>query len=173
MPGGVDDVATEGGFDATMNGDGASDSSTTDSTTDSPNDSMMGTDAPSDAGAGLYAAYGIIGGLDRLRIAKTVGNTCFYIQLVSPSQNTGGLTLPQSWGFESARALQPAAACNPKYAGPITNMFDATSQSGTIAFSGMGIPTTVTSVMATLVFANNPMWCPASEPFSATNIMVQ
>ena len=115
----------------------------------------------------------MIGGLDRVRIAKTVGTTCFYIQLVSPSSQTGGLTLPSKWGFEFARAVQPAAACNPAYLGPISNSFDASSQSGTIAFTGSSIPQTIQSVSATLVFANNPVWCPASESFSATNITVQ
>jgi hypothetical protein len=166
----LDDVAPEGGLDATMN-DAATDGSAKDGAADSSNDSMMGTDS-SDADSGNYAAYAIIGGLDRLRIAKTVGNTCFYIQLVSPNTMTGGLTLPSNWGFESARALQPAAACNPAYLGPITNMFTATGQSGTIQFPSVS-PKTVTSVMATIVFANNPMWCPASETFSATNIPVQ
>jgi hypothetical protein len=170
----LDDVGSEGGRpDATMTSDGAADGTAKDGATDSPDDStMMGSDSSTDAGPGAYAAYAIIGGLDRLRIAKTVGGTCFYIQLVSPNTMGGGLTLPQNWGFESARAVQPAAACNPSYLGPITNTFDATSQSGTIQFPSIS-PKTVTSVMATIVFANNPMWCPPSETFSATNIPVQ
>lgn len=52
-------------------------------------------------------------------------------------------------------------------------MFDATSQSGTISFSGNPYPQSITSVMVTLNFANNPNWCPASEVFSAANLMVQ
>lgn len=162
------------GKDATS--DGAADAAK-DVAIDSPGDASVvdgaGDATTVDAGPGTYAAYAMIGGLDRVRIAKTVGSTCFYIQLVSPSSQTGGLALPNKWGFELARAVQPAAACNPAYLGPISNSFDASSQSGTIVFTGNGIPQTIQSVSATLVFANNPVWCPASEGFSATNVTVQ
>ena len=169
----ADDTAPDAGKgDATVT-DGSMTDGSMDAASDGAMDDVTQTESGTDAGPGTYKAYAIIGGLDRLRIAKTVGGTCFYIQLVSPSNNTGGLTLPNNWGFEFARALQPAAACDPKYLGPITNTFDASSQSGTISFSGNPYPTTITSVMVTLNFANHPMWCPASEVFSATNVMVQ
>lgn len=166
-----DTVPTEAGTDASI--DVGVDAGK-DVAVDSPSDVITGGDATTvDAGPGTYAAYGIIGGLDRVRIAKTVGSTCFYIQLVSPGSQTGGLTLPSKWGFEFARAVQPAAACNPAYLGPISNSFDASSQSGTISFTANPIPQTIQSVSATLVFANAPVWCPASESFSATNVTVQ
>lgn len=130
-------------------------------------------DAGADAGPGTYAAYGLPGGLDLLRIAKTAGNTCFALGLVWPGNNPGGLTLPSGWGLDYARAVQPAAACNPAYLGPISGMFAATGQSGTVSWSGMGIPQTVQSVNVTLSFAGAPVWCPASELLSATNLPVQ
>lgn len=171
-----DVIPSDAAVDRT-NGDGAADASVDsapDVAVDAPSDASTGGDATTiDAGPGNYAAYAMIGGLDRVRIAKTVGSTCFYIQLVSPGSQTGGLTIPNKWGFEFARAVQPAAACNPAYLGPISNSFDASSQSGTIAFTGNTIPQTIQSVSATLVFANNPVWCPASESFSATNVPVQ
>lgn len=171
-----DAVAVDASSDGAAGSDGSADTSAdapNDVATDSASDAGAGGDASLDAGPGTYAAYGLIGGLDRVRVAKIVGGTCFYVQLVSPSSINGGLTLPNNWGFESARAVQPAAACNPAYLGPISNTFDATGQSGTIAFSGNGIPATIQSVTATLTFANNPLWCPPSEAFSATNITVQ
>ena len=156
--------------DGTMKDGGGSDTAMEVSTSDAADASQ---DASFDAGPGTYTAYGLIGGLDRVRIVKSVGNLCFFIQLVSPNNNGQGLTLPAGWGFEYARALEPAVACNPSYLGPISNSFDATSQSGTIAFAGMGIPQTIQSIAATIVFANNPMWCPASVAFGAMNINVQ
>ena len=171
-----DAVAVDASTDGVTGGDGAVDASADapkDAVTDSTSDAGAGGDAAFDAGSGTYAAYGLIGGLDRVRVAKIVGGTCFYIQLVTPGSVKGGLTLPNNRGFEFARAVQPAAACNPAYLGPVTNTFDATSQSGTIAFSGNGIPQTIQSVTATITFASNPIWCPPSEAFSATNIPVQ
>ena len=169
----VDDVAPDasGKSDATLNEGGTSDAAN-DSSGDASNDGTT-TESGTDAGPGNYTAFGIIGGLDRLRIVKTVGNTCFEVQLVTPSNNKGNLTLPNNWGFEMAQAIQPAAGCDPKYLGPITNSFMASSQSGTVNFPGPQIPQTVTSLMVTLTFANNPNWCPASELLSATNVPVQ
>jgi len=82
-----------------------------------------------------------------------------------------GVTLPSGWGLTMANAMQPPAACNPAYAGPITNSFAATAQSGTIAFQG-NTPTTVDSVAVTLTFTSPPAWCPPSELLSATAIPV-
>jgi len=140
---------------------------------DSAVDVASEADAPFDAGPGTYSAYGLAGGYDHVFIIKTVGNTCFVIALRSPDNNGGGLMLPAMWGFQFAEARQPAGACSPNFMGMITNQYAATSQSGTITWNGSGIPTTVSSVMATLTFNNNPIWCPPSESFSAMNIMVQ
>jgi hypothetical protein len=133
-------------------------------------DDASAVDAPKDTGT--YAAYATIGGLDHLRIAKTVNGTCFAIDLASPGSNTMGLTLPSTWGFMAARAMQPEATCNPAYAGPITHTFDATSQSGTIAWQGSGTPTTIQTVAVALNFASPPSWCPASQTLSASGIAV-
>jgi hypothetical protein len=138
------------------------------------------TDAPTSDGASdgpsdpAYSAFAIIGGLDRLRITKTVGGTCFAIQLVSPpTAGNGGLTLPTNWGFESASAMQPGLACDPRYLGPISNVFEATAQSGTITWQGNNLPQSVQSVQVTLTFGGNPPWCPPSEVASAMNVPVQ
>jgi len=120
-----------------------------------------------------YAAFAFIGGLDHVRITKNVGATCFSVQLLSPGSNSGGLALPTGWAFESAEAMQPGLACDPRYLGPITNSFSATSQSGTITWQGSGVPQAVQSVQVTLVFASNPPWCPPSELVSASNVAVQ
>lgn len=151
-----------------------------DASVDAPGDALgdapasdSGGDGGVDAGPGTYAAYGLAGGLDRVRIAKTVGGTCFMLGLVWPGNNPGGLTLPAQWGFEYARAVQPAAACNPAYLGPISGMFDATSRSGSVSWSGMGIPSTIQSVNVTLNFAGAPVWCPASEVLTTSNLPVQ
>ena len=169
-----DGAAADGATDATT-GDAATGDAAADSGAGDAAASDSGPDAGpgSDGGAGVYTAYGLPGGLDRVRIAKTVGGTCFMLGLVWPSMNTGGLTLPQGWGFDYARAVQPAAACNPKYLGPISATYDATAKSGAVVWSGMGIPQTVTSVSVVLTFANPPAWCPASEPLSASNLPVQ
>src|SRR5579885_3460245 len=68
----LDDVAHDASFDSTMDAtkDAIADATmdaTNDATMDATNDATGG-----DAGPGMYAAYAIIGGLDRLRIAKTV-----------------------------------------------------------------------------------------------------
>jgi hypothetical protein len=132
-------------------------------------------DAPMVDGSGTpgYAAFAMIGGLDHLRITKTVGGTCFAIQLVSPGTGSGGLTLPSGWAFESAQAMQPGLACDPRYLGPVMNIFMASSQSGAIAWQGSGVPQAVQNVQVTLVFAGNPPWCPPSEVASASDIPVQ
>jgi hypothetical protein len=168
--GGSDAAPADGASDGAI-GDAAKDTSA-----DAPSDGASddsGDAGTVDAGPGTYAAYGLPGGLDRLRIAKTVGGTCFMLGLVWPGNNPGGLTLPAQWGFDYARAMQPAAACNPAYLGPISNMLSATSQSGTVTWAGSGIPQTVQSVNVTLVFASPPVWCPASEILLATNLTVQ
>jgi len=120
-----------------------------------------------------YAAYAVIGGLNRLRVAKTIasGSTCFAIDLVEGGTMNSGLTLPSGWGFEMALALQPGAACNPAYTGPIGQSHQASSQSGSISWAGTGIPATVT-VDAMLVFTNPPSWCPPSAGLLATNVAV-
>lgn len=124
------------------------------------------------SGDGSYAAYAIVGGLDRLRVAKLRGDTCFEVQLVRPGTDGGGLALPAGWGFEQARALQPALACNPSYAGPIQNSFDASARAGSIRWQGNAV-TTVDAIDVTLTFANAPAWCPASEALAATAVHVQ
>ncbi len=139
-------------------------------------DAAGGGDATGTADANdgsTYAAYGIVGGLNRLRVAKTLasGATCFAIDLVQGGTQNSGLTLPSDWGFEMALALQPGAACNPAYAGPIGQSHQASSQSGTISWTGTGIPTSV-DVHAMLVFANAPSWCPPSESLIATSVAV-
>jgi len=130
-------------------------------------------DAPAVDGSdgATYAAFAL--GPDHVRIAKNAGGTCFSVQLLSPGSNSGGLTLPTGWAFESAEAMQPGLACDPRYLGPITNSFSATSQSGTITWQGSGVPQAVQSVQVTLVFASNPPWCPPSELVSASSVAVQ
>jgi hypothetical protein len=135
----------------------------------SPSDAPASTDAMGDG----YAAFAMIGGDNRIRITKNAGMTCFAIQLVSPGTGSGGLTLPNGWAFESAQAMQPGLACDPRYLGPVTASFQATSQSGTITWQGGGVPQAVQSVQVTLVFAGNPPWCPPSEVVSASNVPVQ
>jgi len=156
------DGATDGGAHATSG----------DANGDTPNDAVADS-PPVEAGPGVYTAYGVAGGYDHVAVIKAVGSTCFVIGLRSPDNTGAGLTLPASWGFEYARAMQPAQACSPYYMGPITNTFDATSQSGTIAWNGTGIPMSISSMSVTLGFAMNPMWCPPSETLAAMNIQVQ
>src|SRR5439155_19485022 len=68
-------------------------------------------DASPDAGdPGMYAAYASIGGLDHLRVAKTIAGTCFAIDLASPGSNGMRVTLPANWGLTMATAMQPSAA---------------------------------------------------------------
>ena len=134
-----------------------------------------GGDGPqvSDASDGsTYAAYAIVGGLDRVRVAKTIagGATCFAIDLVQNGTQNSGLTLPSGWGFEMALAMQPGAACNPAYTGAPGQSRQTTSQSGTISWTG-SFPTTL-DVNATLAFTNPPSWCPPSEGMLATNVAV-
>jgi hypothetical protein len=126
----------------------------------------------SSGGGGEYAAYATIGGLDHLRITKTVGSTCFAIDVANPDANGAGLTLPPNWGFAGAAAMQPAAACDPTYPGLIRNQFAASSQSGVLTWQGANIPTTVDRVQATMKFAHPPDWCPASEPLDASSVPV-
>src|SRR5689334_13383185 len=137
-----------------------------------------GTSSPSDAPADGdpspgYAAFGMPGAQNHLRITRAVDTTCFSIQLVSPGTGNGGLTLPSGWAFESAQAMQPAPACDPRYLGPISHLFEASSQTGAIAWQGSGVPQAVQSVQVTLTFANNPAWCPPSEVATASNVPVQ
>jgi hypothetical protein len=126
-----------------------------------------GGDGPSSAS---YAAYAIVGGLDRLEIAKTGDAMCFAIFLVHPGSATG-VALPSGWGVERAAALQPAAACNPAYLGPVSNMFASTGALGTISWQGTA-PQMIDSVQVTLSFDNHPAWCPQSEVLATTNLAV-
>ncbi|HEV8331466.1 MAG TPA: hypothetical protein VGQ22_08610, partial [Steroidobacteraceae bacterium] len=114
----------------------------------------------------------IIGGLNRIRIARIDTDTCFAIQLVNPGTNSSALTLPADWAFEFARAVQPIGACNPAYLGPISNMFEASDATGTITWTASGTPMLIENVQVTLTFANPPMWCPPSTTLSATNLEV-
>ena len=132
-----------------------------------------GSDAPKDAQVNAsYAAYATIGGMDRIRITKSTGPTCFVIGLVSPAAGGNDIVLPAGWVEEFAEARQPAAACNPSYVGPVANTHVASARSGMIAWSGMP-PSTIDSVQVTLTFANNPAWCPPSESLTATSLAVQ
>jgi hypothetical protein len=123
--------------------------------------------------AGAYAAFQLIGGLDRVVITKTVGTTCFALRLVSPAMDAMGLALPPNWGLELAQAMQPAAACNPSFDGPITDAFEAKSQSGKVEWLENGLPQAITTLNVTLDFGDPPPWCPVTEALSATNIPVQ
>jgi hypothetical protein len=130
-------------------------------------------DATVDAAGDPYIARGMPGGLDRVRIWKTNDTTCVALQLVTPSSGGVGLSLPTDWGVDLAFAAQPIAACDPLYLGTVTNMFDATGQLGTVAFTGGPIPTVITNLDVTLSFVpGNPSWCPPSAQLLAVDLPV-
>jgi hypothetical protein len=143
------------------------------SSTHQPDASTVDRAATDASGVGTYMAYALIGGLDRVRITKVAGSTCFEIQLVSPGSNGRGLTLPTNWGLDFARAMQPIGACDPRYTGPVQNMLDTSSQTGTIAWTGTSPPQIVDSVQATLNFTGNAWFVPPNQMFATTNLQVQ
>ena len=142
-------------------------------------DAMIGPDALADGAqsiaAGDYTAYNIVSGLYRYRIVKAdpTRNVCFMIGLVGTMPNTTGVSLPPDWNVEYARALQPAAACQPSSVGDPTATVDASNVTGAIAWVGGPAATSFDSVDVTVTFDGRPAWCPPSERFSATNLKIQ
>jgi len=131
-------------------------------------------DASSDAASDVYQAFAVAGGLDRVVILKARGGACYAIVLRSPGTNTTPLVVPSGWELESAHARQPAAACNPGYAGPVANTVDATSVTGMVAWQQTAaLPSSISALDVTLSFPSPPMWFPASERLVANDVPVQ
>ena len=142
-------------------------------TTTPPGDGSAAGDGQTiDTIASSYAAWEIVGGLNRIRIGRLETATCYEIQLNYPSTNASSLSLPASWAFEHARAKQPSGACDPRYLGPVAMMFEASDATGAISWQATGVPTIIESVQVTLSFTNAPTWVSPSTAFSATNLEV-
>lgn len=169
--GGVNDGGMDGSYKPdTGTGDGGSPGM------DSGNDGRMegGPDAvydipdnqiPGDAGSGVYSAYFVSGGLDRVHVYKADANRslCFEVRLVSPSNQTGGLMLPAMWGLEQAGVWNDHLACDPSYAGSAT-FTPTNSQSGSVSWQGV-------TPQALDIDVNLGLVMP--ELLKATNIQVQ
>jgi hypothetical protein len=135
-------------------------------------DAFTGGDGFDGGSPATFFAVGLPGGLDRLVIAKSLGDTCVGLTLVNPG-NPGSLSLPSGWALELAFARQPAAACDPRFAGPIAENFDATAAAGTIEFTGAPFPQVIGRVAVDLEFAGAPSWCPPFDTMATANLPVQ
>ena len=176
--GGADAVAVvdSGGADAPGLDSSKVDASTDGGGTDASVVDGAGVDASdasttTDAGAGTYTAYALIGGYDRVVIFKAdpQRNLCFELRLVAPPQSSGGLTLPSMWGFESAKVTHDSAACVKQYMGA-GQTWPVASQSGVVSWVGY-LPKTL-DIDVTLVFSGQPNWAPAAESLKAAAIVV-
>jgi hypothetical protein len=138
----------------------------------SPPDGPFGDPPQIDAGPAQFTAIALPGGLDRMVIIKSFGDTCIGITVVNPGQG-GVLGLPPNWGLESASARQPAAACDPRFAGPVTDSFEATFVAGAATWQGSPFPAVIQNIDARLEFDGAPSWCPPSDDLRAADLPVE
>ena len=118
-----------------------------------PSGADAGLVAPDASAAESYAAYAVVGALDRIRIVKMdwANDVCYGIGLVSPTmQGSFGITVPAGWDVEFAYGALGADSCGDQVpADPIWGI----SGTGTVRFDvGGAIYPTVLTVDARVVF---------------------
>lgn len=117
-----------------------------------------------------YYAYGRSGNRIFLYKADAQRDLCFTLRLIA-GPNQSALVLPAGWNVDASGVFHASAACNPQYMGA-AEFLPTLSSSGTVDWSGSGIPTTITQLDVTLNFAPS-LWAPSSEMLQTTNLAVK
>ena len=128
--------------------------------------------APDASAAESYAAYAVIGALDRIRIVKIdwANDVCYGIGLVSPTmQGTFGIAVPAGWDVEFAYAALGADSCGDQVpADPIWGI----SGTGFVRFAvGGAIYPDILTVDARVVFNDERL--PVRIDIEAVDLPVQ
>lgn len=117
-----------------------------------------------------YYAYGRSGNRILLYKADAQADLCFALRLIA-GPNQSALTLPAGWNVEASGVFRASAACNPQYVGA-AEFLPTLSSSGTVDFTGAGIPATIAQLDVTLNFAPST-WAPSSDRLQTTNLAVK
>jgi len=151
--------------------DGGGDGAAKDGAGDGAKDVAAPDSGPGDGGMwDGYYAYGRSGNRVLLYKADAARDLCFTVRLTTGT-NLSALTLPMGWNVEASGVFRAAAACNPQYMGA-ADFLPTLSLSGTVAWTGGGLPAIVTQLDVTLNFAPS-MWAPSSEMMQTTNLAVK